>query len=138
MTLFKLLLMSLRAFLYLDILIHIHSFISILRLSLLAPCIPLIVSFFHLSPPLGMLIKRLLGGQESENQLAFPFPLLLPLPPLLLLLAPSPSSPPSSVTHYPCGFSAAVALSEKMLTYSCPSFVSFRASFEDQVGVNAC
>ena len=90
MTLFKLLLMSLRAFLYLDILIHIHSFIFILPLS------------------------------------------------LLLLLFPSPPPPPSSVTHYPCGFSAAVTLSEKMLTYSCPSFLSCGASFEDQMGVNAC
>lgn len=62
MTLFKLLLMSLRAFLYLDILIHIHSFIFILPLSLLPPCIPVIVSFFHLSPPLCILIKRLLWG----------------------------------------------------------------------------
>ena len=62
MTLFKLLLMSLRAFLYLDILIHIHSFIFILPLSLLPPCIPLIVSFFHLSPPLCIMIKRLLWG----------------------------------------------------------------------------
>ena len=62
MTLFKLLLMSLRAFLYLDILIHIHSFMFTLPLSCLPPCIPLIVSFFHLSPPLCILIKRLLWG----------------------------------------------------------------------------
>lgn len=89
MTLFKLLLMSLRAFLYLDILIHIHSFIFILPLSLLPPCIPLIVSFFIYPLPFAYWLRDCYGGQESESSSSPSAS--SPAPPPSLPFSPTPS-----------------------------------------------